>query len=932
MIYKFFTVFTLTALLLLSYAFCQKIALNGEWKLVNSNGSISINAKVPGSMYTALWENKIIDDPYYRFNDVTTRWAAYDEWTFSRQFEISDAINKQPNIELLCGGLDTIATIMINGQVVGTANNQFRRYVFDIKKYVKVGTNSISVKFASPVKYAAKQASAYSYVVPPECTAPAQNGECHANFIRKSQCSFSWDWGPAFPTMGIWRNITLEAYGDVAMRYVAPQPLKGMGAAEWVLVVYVEFGLTDDKTHTGYLDISIEGIPDISNSRLIHINKTNLNTTALVPIGKGAVKTWWPNGYGEQPLYNIIAKYSPMKSYSQVMKKVRFGFRTVEIAQNPVPSSPGLSFYFKINGFPIFMKGSNWIPADSFQERITPSYLRRILQSAKDAHMNMLRVWGGGIYESEAFYSICDELGIMIWQDLMFACAMYPANTDFLQNARQEFVHQVLRLQRHPSIAVWSGNNENEAALAQNWYGTKPKFEAYKKDYLALYIDTAKDVITKLDKSRPFIGSSPTNGVESEREGWVAQNPADTHFGDMHWYDYSADGWSWKSYPRTRFASEFGYEAWSSFETVAKVSVKEDWSYYSNFSLHRQHHPNGNDQMLKEAAKHINLPTGDDEVQQFKDLIYVTQINQAMGVKTEVEFNRRMQSLIVDGEGGCMGSLYWQLNDIWQCPSWASIEYGGKWKMLQYYALKFYNRTIISPYIEADNKTVSVYYIEDKLPMKLPPHDHHPDTNLKFKPRDGAKGLYDVLMDVSVDDANQVGDSREPEAHSLFIDVYSWDGTPSKPLMTYQENFWNPQIASTKVMDFQLTEEAAKAAGCTSLSHCFLHFYLDNPDNYGPSNWLTPVELKDAQGMKKANTKIIDVKHVEDRTFSFTVTTDAIAPFVWMEATGIQGRFCCNGYMMVEASIKHMFYAWEDTTVEKLQAALKVTSLMDIYR
>ena len=325
-------------------------------------------------------------------------------------------------------------------------------------------------------------------------------------------------------------------------------------------------------------------------------------------MARSEVELWWPNGHGEQPLYDLYVILSIVDDDGALLEAKtehrRVGFRTVQLVQEPL--SQGLSFYFKVNGEPIFMKGSNWIPANVIP-KYDDYYYRDLLYSAKEAHMNMLRVWGGGIYEFNEFYDIADELGILIWQDFMFACSMYPADEVSLASVRSEVRHQVQRLEHHPSIVLWAGNNENEAALLGNWYGTDQNFDKYKQDYIKLYVDNIREVVREEDPSRDFMVSSPSNGVASEDEGYIASNPYSSLYGDTHFYNYRDNNWDWRIYPQTRFASEYGFQSFPAFDILEPVSEVWDWSLSSAWMKHRQHHPNGNMELLWQIGLNMDI-------------------------------------------------------------------------------------------------------------------------------------------------------------------------------------------------------------------------------------------------------------------------------------------------------------------------------------
>uniref|UniRef100_A0A3Q0RMG4 Beta-mannosidase n=1 Tax=Amphilophus citrinellus TaxID=61819 RepID=A0A3Q0RMG4_AMPCI len=844
------------------------MSLNGKWRLSNSNASLSLPAQVPGCVHSALQQQGYVPDPYFRFNDVSYRWIAFDNWTYTTTFTVSPEIKQK--VLLMFDGVDTVGSISLNGIAVGKTDNMFCRYDFSVRDLLKDGDNVLQVVLLSPVLYASERRKAHSsYRIPPECPPDVQKGECHVNFIRKEQSSFSWDWGPSFPTMGLWKGVQLEAFDVLQLIQVSSVPFYST-CSQWRM--QVELHIDAVQTAHGQITLSI---PELDSEQTFQMQflpgKTKSNFTLF--INTVQLKLWWPNGYGEQPFYRLTVR-GFQDGFLIFNTQSKVYFRTVELIQEPIVGSPGLSFYFRINGKPVFLKGSNWIPAHSFQDQVTSDNL---LQSAVDANMNALRVWGGGVYEQDLFYDICDELGIMVWQDFMFACATYPTEADFIQTVREEVVQQVQRLKSHPSIIIWSGNNENEAALATDWFNIPASQRlTYIKDYVMLYVNNIKKIVQE-DQSRPFLVSSPTNGAESEQEGWVAENPYDPHYGDVHFYSYILDCWDWRTFPRTRFASEYGFQSWPSFSTLQPVSVKEDWSYDSNFTSHRQHHEDGNQQMIQQAALHFHLPNATDPLKRFTDTLYITQVMQAQCVKTQTEFYRRSRSEIIEGKGHTMGALYWQLNDIWQAPSWSSIEFGGKWKMLHYFARSFF--AAVLPVAFEEDDTLFIYAISDL------------SRDLKLR---------------------------------AVVSVFSW--TDLNPVCTLSSDMLLvPEGSAVAIFKQPVATLLAGCGNCTRLT-CLLTFHLeDNSSQQGPTNHHFLCSPKDAQGLHRPN--------ITENKIGFTVTlhSDSVAPFVWLDVGNIPGRFSSNGFLMVSRNRTVGFNVWRPTSVAELTASLTVTSLRDIY-
>lgn len=870
------------------------VILDGTWTARNSNKSIVIPANIPGGIYTDLMRAKVIGDPYFRFNDELYKWVGRENWEFYRTFEVPNGLLSKKRVSLVAEGLDTIGSIFINDKLVGTSDNMFVRYNFNVTSHLRASNNSIKISFVSPVNYAKNRSQEYQtrnvYVVPPVCPPVIQNGECHVNFIRKCQSSFSWDWGPSFPSTGIWKSIRIEAYNTVIIRDVSVFPVpKNSNLTDWSLNITVYYETATITAIPGTLSVALNGTflfveaLELPSNALL---QGNIAVTAHIP-PKYPIKLWWPNGYGDQPLYNLSVMFTDSFK-SETSKSVNIGFRTVKLIEEKIQGSTGLSFYFQINSVPIFAKGSNWIPADSFPERITKDYIRHLLQSAKDANMNMLRVWGGGIYEPDSFYELADEMGILIWQDMMFAVALYPVN-EFLNNVATEVQQQIQRLQHHPSIVVWAGNNENEASLAQGWWPeVATDFGRYKRDYIKLYINTIKPIVTQ-DKSRPFLASSPSNGKISEQEGWISSNPQDYHYGDVHFYTYSSDGWNWRSYPRARFVSEYGFQSYPSFETFSNISLPEDWTYpFGKFLFHRQHHIFGGMEILMSIKSHLFLPNKKCGVQAFKDVLYLSQITQAMSIKTETEFYRRSQTGIVRGEGKTMGALYWQLNDIWQAPTWSSIEYGGKWKMLHYYAVNFFNNYLVSPF--DDKRNISVAFISDQ-PKRL--------SNL-----------------------------------SLILEVHRWSSINTT--YTRKLTFSQPPQSSQVIYTTPISELLAQAK-CNTQQECFLNFLVTDKKGLqlGPSNFYFFTSFHEAKGLGKANITVESVSLTSSATgskgqvYAISLATDRVAPFVWLDSPTVKGHFSTNGFLFLSPKMKVQFYAKQAISSEILRKVLTVKSLMD---
>ncbi|XP_076069531.1 beta-mannosidase isoform X2 [Oratosquilla oratoria] len=884
--------------------FSAKPGFNSGWTLRNSNGSISISGEVPGGVYSSLLRANVLQDGdfYYRYNDLGYRWVSKDNWTYSTKLQVTSKELASERVALVFEGLDTVAQVKVNDVLVGRSDNMFVRYIFDVKDYLKVeGDNDLSISFESPVGYAKDEYEQQKadYVVPPKCVVPEFRGECHANHIRKMQASFSWDWGPAFPNLGIWKPWTLASWNslriaDVLFAAVPASSLPNVPTAlrpAWNVTVKAFFDIANSSIPlVGSISVELEGIFN-STTEVDTMPKEDVYTfTTSVFVDEDKVDMWWPNGYGTQRLYDLTVGWKNKHRPEESSKSVRVGFRTVELNQDFVVSedeSKGRHYRVVVNNVTMFMKGSNWIPAHVLPEQVTSKYTKELLEAAANTHQNCIRVWGGGIYESDEFYKIADQLGILIWQDMMFACSMYPVNQSFLDSVTQEVETQVRRLQHHPSILLWAGNNENEAALRGNWYGTWMNFTRYKKDYIKLYVDTIRVTVQKEDLSRPFVVSSPNNGIESEEEGFIAKHPYDNKYGDVHYYNYYGDAWNWRTYPRTRFGSEYGFQSWPSFLTMKQVTVEEDWSRSSHMMSHRQHHPLGNTELNLQIGVHMHMPP--NSLVGYQYFLYLSQVHQAVAIKTETEFYRRgMSSLNENGEGFTMGALYWQLNDIWQGASWSSIEFGGRWKMLHYYAKNFFAPVIASPWQDHDQVKVTV--IND---------------------------LFEEVNNVQ-----------------LKVQLRRWDSFD--PVLELETLHIVPANTAHEVVQYSLLDDLKLDVLCSDNSlyfkpedKCFIWTTL-TAGKREHNNFLLLGSPKDAD-IKKATLKIKDVSADTSGTLDVTLSSDEVALFVWLE-TPEEGVFEDNGFIMHSQEVMVKFYP-KDNLLDpsQLKQNLRVWSLSDTY-
>ncbi|HEV2829183.1 MAG TPA: glycoside hydrolase family 2 protein [Pyrinomonadaceae bacterium] len=659
----------------------QRISINEGWQFHEVGKDRWHPAIVPGVVHTDLLNNKLIDDPFYRDNEQKLQWIGKTDWEYQSTFNVTPEILAHENIDLVFEGLDTYANVFLNDESLLDADNMFRTWRVDCKRLLRPGANLLRIRFRSPINEILPLMAKLDYQLP----AGNDQGEKTSPHTRKAPYQFGWDWGPRFVTSGIWRPVYLESWDKARVEDLHILP-KQVTAAAANLRAEVEVVANSQTIATIVVD-------NLTDKSIVGKREVNLapgsNRVALdFVIARPAL--WWPNGLGVHPLYTFKARLL-INGKLFDSTTTRTGLRSLELRQQRDES--GKSFTFVINGAPVFAKGANWIPADSFPTRITKAKYRQLLESARDSNMNMLRVWGGGIYERDDFYELCDEMGILVWQDFMFGCSLYPGDQAFLDNVRQEAIDNVKRLRDHPSIVIWVGNNEIESG----WFhwGWKNQLPARLwDDYLKVFYGVLPEVCGSLDPSRPYWPSSPSSNLEDDNE---SQKMGDLHYWQV-WHASLPFSEYEKQFPR--FMSEYGFQSFPQLETVNTYTVPADHDIKSPVMMAHQRHPRGN-QLIREYMLR-EYP----EPKDFESFLYVSQVLQAEGIKIGAEHLRRIMP-------HNMGSLFWQLNDCWPVASWSSIDYAGRWKALQYYARRFYSEILVSPHLEDGN--INVFVVSDRL-------------------------------------------------------------------------------------------------------------------------------------------------------------------------------------------------------------------------
>ncbi|HBC87730.1 MAG TPA: hypothetical protein DCZ94_12295 [Lentisphaeria bacterium] len=659
----------------------KTLNLSGEWKLIRVKNKETIPVQVPGDTHSALLDAGKIPDPYWADNELSLQWIGREDWIFSRKFTVPDGMLAEKSVFLNCDCLDSITSISINGRPAGTTENMFLRYRFEVKHLLKSGENSIEILFHSAENAAIEASKKLKHEIP-YTKNPVQSP--NRNLIRKVQCHSGWDWGPCLMVAGIYGDISLGAYSDARIEHVYCDQKHSKDLCE-VKVTCEVFSPDGEKT-TMKIVLAAQELMETVELKP-GLNKINGTVTVKNP------NLWWPNGFGEQYLYQLSVKVG-----SSEIKK-RLGLRRIELISEE--DKIGLSMLFRINGTDIFAKGADWIPCDALPRRQTKEAMEYLLDSAVKVNMNMLRVWGGGQYEYDYFYELCDEKGIMIWQDFMFACAMYPASDEFLNLVRQEAVYQVKRLRDHACIALWCGNNENLGAL--NWFKeSKEKRDRYLVDYDRLNEGVLGNTVRELDPDRVFWPSSPCGGPGDYSDAFHNDKR-----GDMHYWGVWHQGKSFDNFLKIfpRFCSEFGYQSFPSIDTVRTYAPDDQFNVTSPVMEHHQRNFGGNSKIIEMFSRYFRLPEG------FENFVYLSQVMQGIAIKTAVEHWRRLRP-------DCMGTIYWQLNDNWPVCSWASLNYQGSWKLLHYMARRFYAPTIVNAIQDDEKKQVEIFMSNDSLKAK----------------------------------------------------------------------------------------------------------------------------------------------------------------------------------------------------------------------
>ncbi|MCG7376711.1 glycoside hydrolase family 2 protein [Paenibacillus sp. ACRSA] len=658
-------------------------------------------AQVPGCIHTDLLKLGKIPDPFYGTNEKEVQWIDKKDWEYQTKFDVQEKLFAQEHLELVFDGLDTYADVYVNDQHVLSADNMFRVWNVDVKAVVKAQDNILRIRFRSPIQEDLPKLEKLGYALPAanDQSDVGELGDKKVSiFARKAPYHYGWDWGPRFVTSGIWREARLEGWSEVRITDVFIQQQE-VSASVASLNAVVEI----DADHAGDTVIRISTDGQVWEQAVTL--KSGLQTVE-VPVMIDQPKLWWSRGLGEAHLYSFVTE---VLAGERVLAEstVKTGIRSIRLVRDK--DEVGASFYFELNGVAVFAKGANHIPNDSFITEITAERYRHEIVSAAESNMNMLRVWGGGIYEEDVFYDLCDEYGLLVWQDFMFACSMYPGDEAFLNSVRHEAIDNVKRLRNHPSIALWCGNNEIDSAWAHfnenGGWGWKKDFNTEQResiwaDYKAVFHDLLPEVVEAYAPGIDYWPSSPLVSLTDDEKQHAHPSTSE---GDIHYWGvwHSVEPFENYNVHVGRFMSEYGFQSFPEYKSVRTYAEEQDLALESEVMLAHQKNGAGNRLIKQYMDMYMHEP------KDFPSFLYMSQVLQAEAMKTAIEAHRRRKPY-------CMGTLYWQMNDCWPVASWAGMDYLGRWKALQYYAKRSFSDVLIS--VDGTKEdTTDIYLISDQL-------------------------------------------------------------------------------------------------------------------------------------------------------------------------------------------------------------------------
>ena len=656
-----------------------ELKLDGKWEFRSDLSPKWQVAEVPGCVHSDLLRLKSIPDPNWRMNELDLQWIGETAWTYHRSFSLDASSLRETHLLLRAEGLDTLATVRINGTEVAKTDNMNRTWEWEVKTFLREGENEIEIRFESPMPYLKEKGKIH----PLEAWNEYYDIH-HRGWLRKQHSNFGWDWTPVLVSCGIWRSLSLIAWSGSRLTDVRVDQRHDKGQ-----ITLTARAQLSEKMAGGSLEmeVSFEGTV-VAKEKIAPGTADFGSISTAIP----DPQLWWPAGMGAQPLYEVSVRLTDARGAEIDSWKRRIGLRTLRLVRKP--DAFGESFYFEANGTPFFAKGANWVNPRPYPEWPTDGQWKQRLRDAVSAHHNMIRVWGGAYFAPDEFYDLCDELGLTVWQDFLFGCGPYPAfDPAFLANIDAEARDNVRRMRHHPAIALWCGNNELEHGpfVGATWTNIRMSFEDYDK----IFSGILRTAVEELDPQASYWPASPV--CTGKDRASVSEDAGDTHIWEIWFSDAPFE--NLRKY-KNRFISEYGFQSMPNLKTIETFTLPEDHHFNSPVLEHRQRSAPGNLQHLKAMMNWFRLPAA------FSDQVSLSQLMQAICVKTGAEHWRRLMPRT-------MGVLYWQLNDCWPCPSWSSIDFAGRWKALHYFSKRFFAPVLVSGLEDPEKGTVEIHLTND---------------------------------------------------------------------------------------------------------------------------------------------------------------------------------------------------------------------------